>query len=207
MSDKSTIGIVDYKSGNSRSVVNAIEFLGYDYVFTDDKTLLKKCTHIVLPGVGSFSNAMDNLQDKKLVPLLEEIVLQDKRFFLGICVGMQILAEIGEEFGVHSGLGWIKGKTQKLSSNGLRLPHIGWNEISDFNKEFVLFRGLPDCPTFCFVHSYEFFPDEKTLHSGHSDYGERFLSALQKENIFCVQFHPEKSQRNGLKLLANFCEL
>ena len=209
MSSKIKVGVVDYESGNTRSVVNAIEYLEHDVVLSSDKTLLSGCSHIILPGVGSFKKAMDNLSQKNLIPILQGIVLKEKRYFLGICVGMQILARSGEEFGEHAGLGWIEGKTRKLDISGheLRLPHIGWNEVTNIGSDFTLFNGLSNNPTFYFVHSYALCLQEALPFSAYSNYGNKFLAAVQKETVFGVQFHPEKSQRDGLKLLNNFCNL
>ena len=209
MSSKIKVGIVDYESGNTRSVLNAIEFLGYDGVLSNDKNRLSDCSHIILPGVGSFKNVMDNLRNKELVSVLQDLVIKEKKYFLGICVGMQILAKTGYEFGEHTGLGWIDGKVRLLDVGGkkLRLPHVGWSEVTDYSSDFVLFNEISDASAFYFVHSYALCLDARVTFSAYTNYGNMFLAAVQKENIFGVQFHPEKSQQDGLKLLKNYCEL
>lgn len=191
-------------------MINAIEYLGYDFVVSNNKAELERCSHIILPGVGAYAKSMCNLKKNGLTEILKELVLGDGKYFLGVCVGMQILTAWGNEFGGAPGLGWIKGKTRKLElEESLNLPHVGWNEVLDYPDNFVLFRDMPctGAPSFYFVHSYVVSPEEETDCRAYTVYGERFLSALQKANIFGVQFHPEKSQQNGLKLLDNFCSL
>lgn len=208
VSAKAKIGILDYGSGNVRSVANAVAHLGHEVVLSHDEEVLRECDRLILPGVGSFRAAMDRLGELRLVPILENLILAEKKPYLGICVGMQILADFGEEFGEHRGLGWIRGRTRKLDvqSQGLRLPHIGWNELERPPSDFDVFRDLPPRPTFYFVHSYALCPEEQVT-VAYCTYGVRFAAAVRKGNITGVQFHPEKSQHDGLNLLENFCSV
>lgn len=200
------VGIIDYGGGNARSVINAISFLGKPYVFSNEESRLNECSHLILPGVGSFGKIMESLKDERLVDLLNKYVLNEKRYYLGICVGMQILMEEGEEFGRHCGLGWIKGKCLKLDAESLFIPHIGWNSVQTDSGLSSLFKDIPAESCFYFVHSYAVHLTEK-VPSATCSYGVDFVAAFMKGNIFGVQFHPEKSQKAGLQLLKNFCGL
>ncbi len=206
---KTCIGIVDYRSGNTQSVVNAISHLGYEYIRCSSEKDLNKSSHIILPGVGSFAACMDGLKDLSLIDALHKNVKINKKPFLGICVGMQILMDVGTEFGTNTGLGWLCGSCDKISFDKEKtylLPHVGWNVV--INEEInPIFNGISDSPTFYFVHSYVVNLTEKIDAVSHVNYGTRLVAAVQKDNIFGVQFHPEKSQRDGLLLLKNFCEL
>lgn len=211
MKDKKNIciGIVDYKSGNTQSVVNAISYLGYDYIKCSSDEDLEKSSHIILPGVGSFSACMDGLIELSLINALDRNVRIKKKPFLGICVGMQILMGVGTEFGKNNGLGWISGSCDRISfdqQDKYLLPHVGWNVITS-QEEMPLLKGISDSPTFYFVHSYVVNLDEKVDGVAYVDYGSRLVAAVKKDNIHGVQFHPEKSQADGLLLLKNFCEL
>lgn len=203
------IGIIDYGSGNFTSVLNTFKL-----IHTDLKTItcaddLFDCSKIVLPGVGAFKTAMDRLAELDLISALNEAVLVQKKPFLGICVGMQILAKEGNEFENTAGLGWVDGCVNKfvLTQKDLVLPHIGWNEVTNFDGQ-VLFEGVDkDEPSFYFVHSFHLElnnGEDKNVQITNSIYEKPFVAAVQKGNIFGVQFHPEKSQRNGMKLLSNF---
>lgn len=200
------IGIIDYGGGNTRSVVNAVSFLGKPYIFSDQEKELLECSHFILPGVGSFGKVMELLEKRHLTGFLERYILKEGRYYLGVCVGMQILMEEGEEFGMHRGLGWMRGKCLKLDTQGLFLPHIGWNSIRVGTDFLHLFNDIPDGSSFYFIHSYAACLEEN-VPVATCCYGTEFSAAVMKDNIFGVQFHPEKSQRTGLQLLKNFCEL
>ncbi len=209
MSQQNIIGIVDYKNGNTQSVINAIEQLGFSVLRCKRANDLDKVTHIILPGVGSFSACVNSLNELAIIESLENNVLIKKKPFLGICVGMQILVEQGTEFGLNSGLGWVSGicdKIQFSSGNKLLLPHVGWNELCDESGMNIIPSGT-DNNDYYFVHSFIVKLSEKIDGEAYAHYGTKLLVALRKGNIYGVQFHPEKSQTNGLSLLKNFCEL
>ncbi len=199
--------IIDYGMGNLFSVSNALKFLNADVKISSDPEDLKNADQIILPGVGSFPDGMKNLRALGLIEPLKEEVLIKKKPFLGICLGMQLLASAGEENEGELGLGWISGKVRKfiLDENKFRIPHIGWNDVS-IKKNDKLWDGIIN-PVFYFVHSYHFVPENKNIISAICDYGEEFVAAIKKDNIFGTQFHPEKSQKNGLKLLENFLKI
>ena len=195
------ICILDYGSGNVASVFNMINFLGYECKITNDIDYLEKSSHIILPGVGSYSTAMKKIKEKISFYDLEKQVLVNKKPFLGICVGMQILSTKGYEFEICEGFNWISGIVKKIENK--KLPHIGWNDIKVKNDS-VLLKNLDLEQNFYFVNSYHFVP-EKTDHIvSISNYGQKFCSIIQKDNIFGVQFHPEKSQKAGQILIKNF---
>ena len=200
LSDK--VVIIDYKMGNLRSVEKAFEKLGVNVVVSSDKDIIQDACKIVLPGVGAFRDGMQHLKDLGLIDILYQEVIQNKKPFLGICLGMQLLAKKSYEHGETDGLGWVDGKVVKFDSSSLKVPHVGWNNAT-YKKESVLFKGFPNHSDFYFVHSYYFSTLEDVVTSS-TDYGDDFISSLQKEHIFAVQFHPEKSQKVGLKLLENF---
>lgn len=201
------IAIIDYGMGNTGSVLNAFRALGHAAIVTKDATLIEDSTHIVFPGVGAFDRGMENLHASGLIPVLSRLVLAAHKPFLGICLGMQMLASIGEEGGVHEGLGWIPGRVRRfhIPEQQFRLPHVGWNDVI-LDMTHPLFRDIHR-PIFYFVHSYHFVPTDTSTIIGRADYGESFAAVIAKDNIFGVQFHPEKSQRDGLQLLDNFCKL
>lgn len=201
--EKNRVAIVDYDMGNVQSVANAFENLGCDVVITSRKNELDDADSIILPGVGAFGEGIKHLDQMKLIPVLEDQVLKKKKRFLGICLGMQLLAEEGFEFGHHKGLGWIPGKVCKLEVGDLRLPHVGWNNLQAVRAE-PLFEGMRQDPDFYFVHSFHFVCEDKSHIVATTDYGQEFTSVVGKENIWGVQFHPEKSQKMGQKLLENF---
>ncbi|OGM96133.1 MAG: imidazole glycerol phosphate synthase, glutamine amidotransferase subunit [Candidatus Yanofskybacteria bacterium RIFCSPHIGHO2_02_FULL_38_22b] len=191
--------IVDYKMGNVASVKKAFEKLGARVKISSTKNDIGSAQYIVLPGVGAFGEGISNLKKLGLIDILSKSVLKKRVPFLGICIGMQLLADTGYEFGKHDGLGWIKGETIKLKSTNL--PHIGWNNIK--TKSNKLFSDLPD-NNFYFVHSYFLKPADKSIVTSTCNYDQVFSSSIQKDNIFATQFHPEKSQLAGLKVLDNF---
>lgn len=204
------IAIIDYDAGNLRSVFNALEAIGYQAVITHDADELRKADAIILPGVGAFGDGMASLKRLNLIDILTEEILGKKKAFLGICLGLQFLATESEEMGAHPGLGWIEGSVRLIKPYNpkYRIPHIGWNDI-EIKKEAPLFKGLNEKAVFYFVHSYHFVP-----HNTSTDYisaicwhGVTITAGIQKDNIFGVQFHPEKSQKAGLKVLENFIKI
>lgn len=199
------IAIIDYGMGNKHSIYNALKYIGADACISSDADEIGKAERIILPGVGAFGAAMENLRQSQLIEILNEEVIEKGKLFLGICLGMQLLAEKGTEKGVFQGLGWISGETVKLQPEnaGLKLPHVGWNDI-DIVKESVLFKGLKKERAFYFVHSYAMQLKDSQDLIAEGDYGVKFTAAVQKDNIFATQFHPEKSQKNGLIVLENF---
>jgi glutamine amidotransferase len=201
-----TIGIVDYGMGNRRSVQKAIEHVGADALITSDHDELRAADGIVLPGVGAFPRAIANLRELRLHELIAEQV-RAQRPLLGICLGMQLLFERSEEITVTAGLGLIAGTVTWLDTGGLRVPHIGWNEVR-FERSSPLTEGLPQqgCP-FYHVHSLAVRPRHDGDVVGTCEYGERFATIISHGSVHGVQFHPEKSSTHGLRLLANFVEL
>ena len=201
------IAIIDYGSGNTFSVYNALDFLGHEVVITRDPKEISQASHIVLPGVGTFGNCMAQICDYNLPEILYHEVIENKKPFLGICVGMQVLASIGLEKGSFKGLGWIDGtvKQMDVSEYNLSLPHVGWNDIKIVQNN-PLFKGIKKDLSFYFVHSYHFVPKDTNVIEATTTYGIEFVAAILKDNIFATQFHPEKSQKNGLTILDNFAE-
>lgn len=197
------VAVIDYGVSNLKSVVNALEFLGAEVCVVKKACQLEKAERIILPGVGTFSEGMKNLKKMKLIKPLEKEVFGHKKPFLGICLGMQLLAESGCEGGTSRGLGWIKGKVKKFEIKNLKVPHTGWDDLV-IKKNSYLFQGVEKDKNFYFVHSYYFDVEEKNIISAACEYGKIFPAALQKVNIFATQFHPEKSQQNGLKVLENY---
>ena len=198
------IAIVDYGMGNVKSVLNALKLIGVPATLTADPHDLERSTHLILPGVGAFPDGMQALSERGLIPLLSREIQEKRKPFLGICLGMQLLADHGEEGGSTQGLGWIAGKVRRLRVGSERLPHIGWNNVAF--GENPLLSNITD-PTFYFVHSYVFVPAERHAVIGTCEYGETFAAILQQGNVFGTQFHPEKSQKSGLALLKNFASL
>jgi glutamine amidotransferase len=198
--------IVDYGMGNLRSVQKGFEKVGSRAVISRDAEQIKNAPRLVLPGVGAFPECMKNLSRLNLIePILEFI--QSGRPFLGICLGLQLLFDESEEFGLHDGFKVIRGGVKTFSRQmGLKIPHMGWNQVV-FRQDAPIFRGIPDSSYFYFVHSYYVLPDDGSDVAAETDYGITFTCAVARENIFAVQFHPEKSQENGLRILANFTKL
>ncbi len=205
------IAIIDYGMGNLRSVQKAFERIGRSAVVTRDKKIINDADKIVLPGVGAFPDCMKNLADLGLIdPIIKSV--EAGKPFLGICLGLQLLFTESEEFGTHKGLDIIKGRVirfpEGLSSNGtkLKIPHMGWNEIR-MKKKTPILDGIPEGSYLYFVHSYYVVPQDKDIIATTTDYGVEFVSSIWKNNIFACQFHPEKSQQAGLKILVNFGSL
>lgn len=200
-----TVAVVDYGMGNLHSVSKALETAGADVLISDNPRDIEQAERIVLPGVGSFAQGIRHLFDLNLVDMLNEQVLVKKKPFLGICLGMQLAAKTGEEHGLHNGLGWVDAKVVRFNfrDKEFKVPHLGWNDV-EFIKETPLFKGLKSPTTFYFVHSYHFVPNGQGATTGLCDYGGRFVASVCLDNIYLVQFHPEKSQGDGLKVLENF---
>jgi glutamine amidotransferase len=197
--------VIDYDFGNVRSVVNALEVLGAQVVVSRRESDLRQADCLVLPGVGAFAEGMANLQRFGLIPILNELVLQQKKPFLGICVGMQLLAQKSYEDGEFEGLGWLDADVVRLNveDQNLKVPHVGWNDVMACRDSSLLGK-TGEQHTFYFVHSYYLQCREPEIVMGQCEYGLHVPAVIQKENIMAVQFHPEKSQRDGLRLLANF---
>ncbi len=198
-----SIAIIDYGIGNLRSVEKAFTAQGIDAVVTRDETILRNADKLVLLGVGAFGYAMQSLRDLGFDELVIEAAHAGKPI-LGLCVGLQMMFEEGHEFGVHKGLGLLPGKVVKFPDN-LHVPHIGWNQVA-LQREHLIFRDLEDQSFFYFVHSYYVEPTDDACVMGTTDYGFQYASICGRDNIVGVQFHPEKSQATGLKLLKNFAE-
>jgi glutamine amidotransferase len=198
--------ILDYGSGNTKSVYNLIESLLPEVSISNSISAIEDATHIVLPGVGAFGTSMEKIRQSIPMDSLMDSLFVKKKPFLGICVGMQVMASVGFEFEENNGLEWIDGEIVKLNSNGFPLPHVGWNSIS-IKKESRIFQGIEDKSDFYFVHSYAFKPVNKDLIISTTQYGEEFCSAIEYNNLFGVQFHPEKSHYAGKRLIENFINL
>ena len=206
------VSIVDYKSGNISSVINSFKEVAKDKVtieVTSDLNKIKSSDKVVLPGQGSFKSCVDALKKiEGLTDTLSEFAINYKKPLLGICVGLQMFADIGYEEIETKGLGWIAGKVQKINSqNGkYKLPHIGWNQIN-IVRESQLFKGIENNSHMYFVHSYEFIPKDKKIISATTEYSSNIVCSVQKENIFGTQFHPEKSDKIGLRIIENFINI
>ena len=206
------VTIVDYNSGNISSVINSFKEVAKDKVniaVTSDLTTIKASDKVVLPGQGSFKSCIDGLKNiNGLIDTLNEFALESKKPLLGICVGLQMFADIGYEEVETKGLGWISGKVSKIDnqSGKFKLPHIGWNEIN-IKKESKIFKNIENKSHMYFVHSYEFVPEDKSVISATTDYSTNVVCAAEKQNIFGTQFHPEKSDKIGLKIIDNFINL
>ncbi len=199
------VGLIDYGAGNIASVRNALDYLQLNCLEVRGPGQFRRATHLILPGVGAFASAMRRLEEMKVIDELRDQVLIKKKPFLGICVGMQILASLGHEFEKAAGLGFIQGSVEKLDVEGCRLPlpHMGWNELS-LLRSSPLFSQMSRTPVFYFVHSYHLLPTERSVIAATCEYGGDMAAAIEMDNIFGVQFHPEKSQHDGLRLLKNF---
>jgi len=203
-----SIAIVDYGIGNLRSVQKAFESVGASAQLCTDPDRIKAADKVVLPGVGAFKDCVDNLKSSGLVgPVLDHIA--SGRPFLGICVGMQMLFDVGYEDGEHKGLGILKGKVVRFDVDkqmGLKVPHMGWNQLNA-RKASPLLKDLPQGAGVYFVHSYHCVPDDESIIATTTDYGRPFVSSVWKGNVLATQFHPEKSQKVGLQILGNFAAL
>jgi len=225
------IAIIDYGMGNLRSVEKAFEKVGYDTVVTDKPEIIENADKIVLPGVGAFKDAIDGLQERNLIEPIKNHIKQNK-LFLGICLGLHLLFTRSHEDGVHEGLDIVPGEVVRfnadrlnmgntgwqrevvgaldvlpvVNSQKLKIPHMGWNTIRE-KKDVSVLKGLPADPYMYFVHSYFVVPDRAEVIAAETEYGLPFVSMISIDNIFAMQFHPEKSQQYGLAILKNFGEL
>ena len=206
------VTIVDYNSGNISSVINSFEEVAKNKVnieVTSDLGKIKSSDKLVLPGQGSFKSCVDALNKiKGLTETLNEFAINNKKPLLGICVGLQMFADVGYEETKTNGLGWISGKVSKIDNqNGkFKLPHIGWNQINIVKKSKI-FLEIENNSHMYFVHSYEFIPNDKSVIAATTDYCSKIVCSVEKENIFGTQFHPEKSDKIGLKIIDNFINL
>jgi len=199
------IVIIDYGMGNLRNVQKGFEWIGFEAKVTRNKKEIQKASAIVLPGVGAFGDCMNNLGKYGLTDLLVQSIERGKPY-LGICLGLQILFSESEEFGSRKGLNLIKGKVTKFKSDPeYKVPHMGWNTV-EMEHEVPMLKGIENGDFFYFVHSYYVVPEEMKWVSTWTHYGKPFASSVWKENIFGTQFHPEKSQQKGLKILENFAK-
>ena len=206
------VTIVDYNSGNISSVINSFKEAAKDKVnieVTSNLNKIKSSDKVVLPGQGSFKSCVDALNNiKGLVETLNEFAINNKKPLIGICVGLQMFADISYEETETKGLGWISGKVSKIdNTNGkYKLPHIGWNQINII-KDSKIYKDVENKSHMYFVHSYEFVPEDKSVISATTDYSSNIVCSIERENIFGTQFHPEKSDKIGLKMIENFLSL
>jgi glutamine amidotransferase len=206
------VTIVDYNSGNISSIINSFKEVAQDKVNVDVTSDLNKIISsdkVVLPGQGSFKSCVDAINSiSGLVDTLNEFAINNKKPLLGICVGLQMFADIGYEGTETKGLGWISGKVTKIDNQEgkYKLPHIGWNQIN-IVKDSKIFKNIENNSHMYFVHSYEFIPKDKNVISATTDYSSNIVCSVEKENIFGTQFHPEKSDKIGLKIIDNFINL
>ena len=200
--------IIDYKTGNLKSVQNMLKRLGHPSVISDSANEISKASKLILPGVGSFDYGMNQLKKLDLLDVIHEKVINDKTPCLGICLGAQLLTKESEEGG-KEGLGWLNAKVVSFDKSkigdSLKIPHMSWSDV-EYSKESKLFLGFNSQPRFYFVHSYHMLAldDNEVIASSH--HGYEFTTAMEKENILAVQFHPEKSHKFGMQLLKNFVE-
>lgn len=203
------IVIIDYNMGNIGSIVNMIKKAGGESIVTSDVEIIKNAKKLILPGVGAFDSGMKNIEDMGLLDVLNEKVLVEKTPILGICLGMQLFCKCSEE-GNKAGLSWIDGVCNRFDFSsvgaGLRIPHMGWNSV-EVKKSSPLMNNLPEEPAFYFVHSYYVICNNPEDVLTTTNYGYEFCSAVNHENIYATQFHPEKSHKYGLAVIKNFVEL
>jgi len=200
------LAIIDYEMGNLRSVQKGFERVGHSAVITSDPAVVADADKIVLPGVGAFRDAIAALHERKLVEPIRAAV-QSGKPFLGICLGLQLLFDKGYEDGEYEGLGLVPGEVVRFRvPPEYKVPHIGWNQVQ-FRRRPPIFEGIPDGEHFYFVHSYYVVPKDESIIATETDYPTAFCSSIWRDNLFAVQFHPEKSQAAGLRVLKNFAEL
>ncbi len=197
------VGIIDYGMGNINSIIGALEHLKvHSIIYSFQEKELQNCDKLILPGVGAFNEAMTEIYSRQLEKTIKILVEDNLKPILGICLGMQLLTTLSYENKKTKGLGLIKARVSKFSTNNLKIPHIGFNQVKASSKS-KLFKGIDDNSDFYFVHSFRIKKIEESFKST-CFYGEEFVSSFEKENITGVQFHPELSQQNGIKLLSNF---
>ena len=199
------IAVIDYGMGNIHSVKKALELYGAKVLVTNNPQDIKSCKKIILPGVGAFNDAMFELEKQGLVAVIKDEI-KHKKPFLGICLGMQLLFESSEEAKTKKGLGILRGVVKKFPKGDFKVPHMGWNQIK-FNPECPIFKNIADSPYLYFCHSYYPLPKDKRINAARCDYGIDFTAGVWQENVYGVQFHPEKSQSAGLKIIENFANL
>ena len=195
--------VINYGLGNLRSVVNAIEALGHEAFIAERPEMLRDADRIVLPGVGAFGDGMTKLVEGGWTEALEREVREIGKPFIGLCLGMQLLATSGTEHGVRPGLGWVNGTVDRLPENGVRIPHVGWNDVRLVRTD-GLYADLRETGVFYFVHSYVLQPEDSSIVTGVCDYGAEFCASIETGNVFATQYHPEKSQKAGLSVLGRF---
>ena len=206
------VTIVDYKSGNISSVINSFKQVAKDEVkieITSDLNKIKSSDKLILPGQGSFKSCVDSLNSiSGLHDALKEFAIINKKPLLGICVGLQMFSDVGYEESETKGLGWISGKVTKIDNQDgkFKLPHIGWNEI-EIVKKSKIFKDIQNKSHMYFVHSYEYVPEDKSVISATTYYSSKIVCSVEKDNLFGTQFHPEKSDQTGLKIIENFLNL
>jgi glutamine amidotransferase len=197
------IVIVDYNMGNIKSITSALNYLQIeDVVVSSDYNVMKSANKLILPGVGSFAKAIDEIKLKKIDISLKKLILDDEVPILGICLGMQLLCDFSTEDGDSKGLSYVKGEVTRFENSALKVPHIGFNQVKK-HKSSILFDKISDNSDFYFVHSYKMLSNAK-INQSICSYGIDFIASFEYKNIYGVQFHPELSQKNGLKLLKNF---
>jgi glutamine amidotransferase len=200
------IAIVDYQMGNLRSVQKALERVGHAAAITSDPRSLEQADRLVLPGVGAFADAIAELRRRELIGPIRNAI-EARKPFLGICLGMQLLFDVSYEDGEHEGLGVVAGEVRRFEvPPEYKVPHMGWNEVT-FRRRAPVFAGVDDGAHFYFVHSYYVVPEDKGVIDGEASYPEPFCATIWRDNLVATQFHPEKSQAAGLRLLKNFAEL
>jgi imidazole glycerol-phosphate synthase subunit HisH len=200
------IAIIDYQMGNLRSVQKGFEKVGHEATITSDPAVLARASKVVLPGVGAFGDAMAELKRRDLVDPIRQAVAAGKPF-LGICLGLQLLFEVGHEGGRHEGLGILAGEVVRFELPGdFKVPHMGWNQLM-IRRPAPLLAGLDEGTHCYFVHSYYVVPKDSNVIATETSYSAPFCSMIWRDNLFATQFHPEKSQRDGLRMLQNFAEL
>ena len=205
--NNSSIGVINYGAGNFRSLCNALDFLKIEYSEITNNEELNLVDKIILPGVGAYADCINRLNEMQILETLKDNITKKNKPFLGICVGMQILSDIGNEFKISKGLGIIKGEVKKfVKTKNNFIPNMGWSTIK-INKNSKLFKNINNESNFYFVHSYYFDVFNIDEVSSFSENDQSFPSSVEKDNIFGVQFHPEKSQKDGLLILNNFSEL
>lgn len=206
------IAIIDYKLSNMFSVKNALDYIGVESVITSDKNIVAKSDAAIIPGVGAFGDAMKNLKDLSLIPVINKHVKKSKPF-MGVCLGLQLIFSESEEFGTHQGLNFISGKVKKFTeSKGIKVPQIGWNQISTGPNptlwEKTPLKNIKEKAFMYFVHSFYVIPDDKNVILSETDYeGTTYCSAVSFQNIFATQFHPEKSGKEGIKIYKNWLDV
>lgn len=200
------IAIIDYQMGNLRSVQKGFEKVGHEAIITSDPSVLAKADKIVLPGVGAFSDAMTELRSRGLIDPIRDAVNEGKHF-LGICLGLQLLFDSSSEDGMHQGLGILSGEVVRFDvPPQYKVPHMGWNQAK-IRRPAPILAGIEDESHFYFVHSYYVVPKDPSVVAIEADYHEPFCAMIWRDNLYATQFHPEKSQADGLKILKNFAEL